>query len=553
MSRDLVRAYLRGEVRALQPTDGPGAEPGALPLSPEAFARTVARARRPVAPEVHRVLVAQNARLAPSPARDAHLEALRSGAAAVVTGQQVGLFLGPLYTLYKAASAVVLARALAEQTGAPVVPVFWLQTEDHDLPEIASAAVPSRAQVTTLALPIDAANRIAIAHCRLPAEIDGCLDALAEALSPGTGASDGAPSPHTAEHLARLRRHYRPGAAWADAFAGVLAELFAPEGLVMIDPRDPALAAQVAPVHARALAEAEPIAAALIANNAELVRDGFATAVHVRPGAPLSFFHPDGAEGPRVRLEPAPGSPGSSDGFVECGRPASPVHRRAELAAALAADPMRFSTSALLRPIVQDALLPTAAYVGGPAEVAYFAQLPPLYRAYGRAMPIVVPRSRFRIVDERAHRLLGRLGLTVADAERPEPELLARLRRPGPSGADVCDRLLAPFARAHGELAATTASPEIARAMARTLVSVERAIGKLAGKVERAALYQDASLVDAVRRLRALLAPDGAPQERVLALAGFAARGGDRAITARVLAAIDPADVAGWFTPRELA
>jgi hypothetical protein len=229
------------------------------------------------------------------------------------------------------------------------------------------------------------------------------------------------------------------------------------------------------------------------------------------------------------------------------------VYRRAELTAALAADPMRFSTSALLRPIVQDALLPTAAYVGGPAEVAYFAQLPPLYRAYGRAMPIVVPRSRFRIVDERAHRLLGRLGLTVADAERPEPELLARLRRPGPSGADVCDRLLAPFARAHGELAATTASPELARAMARTLVSVERAIGKLAGKVERVALYQDASLVDAVRRLRALLAPDGAPQERVLALAGFAARGGDREITARVLAAIDPDDVASWFALRELA
>jgi bacillithiol biosynthesis cysteine-adding enzyme BshC len=550
VSRDLVRAYLRGEVRALQPDDPPGAPP----LSPAAFARAVARVRRPVAPEVHRVLVAQNARLSPSPARDAHLEALRRGAAAVVTGQQVGLFLGPLYTLYKAASAVVLARALAEQAGAPVVPVFWLQTEDHDLPEIASAAVPSRGAVTTLAVPIDPANRIAIAHCRLPAEIDGCLDALAAALA--DGASDGAPSPHAAEHLARLGRHYRPGAGWAEAFAGVLGELFAPEGLVMIDPRDPALAAQVAPVHARALVEAGPIAAALIANNAELAREGFATAVHVRPGAPLSFFHPDGAEGPRVRLEPAPGSPDpgdGGDGFVECGRAASPVHRRAELVAALAADPMRFSTSALLRPIVQDALLPTAAYIGGPAEVAYFAQLPPLYRAYDRAMPLVVPRSRFRIVDERARRLLGRLGLATADAERPEAELLARLRRPGPSGADVCDRLLAPFARAHGELAATVSSPELSRALARTLISVERAIGKLAGKVERAALYQDASLVDAVRRLRALLAPDGAPQERVLALAGFAARGGDRAITAGVLAAIDPAEVATWSTLRELA
>jgi len=160
-----VRAYLRGEVRALQPDD----EPGAPPLSVAAFVRAVARARRPLAPEVHRALVAQNARLAASPARDAHLEALGRGAAAVVTGQQVGLFLGPLYTLYKAASAVVLARALTERTRTPVVPVFWLQTEDHDLPEIASVTVPSGPRVATLAVPVDAANRIAIAHCRLPA------------------------------------------------------------------------------------------------------------------------------------------------------------------------------------------------------------------------------------------------------------------------------------------------------------------------------------------------------------------------------------------------
>jgi bacillithiol biosynthesis cysteine-adding enzyme BshC len=539
VSRDIVRAYLAGEVRALHPDD----EPGAPPFAPAALARAVARSQRPLLPEVHRVLVAQNARLAGSPARDAHLEALRRGAAAVVTGQQVGLFLGPLYTLYKAASAVVFARMLAEQTGAPVVPVFWLQTEDHDLPEIASVTVPGRTGVTGLSVPVDAGNRVAIAHCRLPAEIDGCLDALAEALADGR-----APTAHAVEHVARLRRHYRPGAAWADAFAGVLAELFAPEGLVMIDPRDPVLAAVVAPVHGRALAEAGPIAAALCANDAELVRAGFTTAVHVRPGAPLSFFHPAGPDGPRVRLEPAP----TGDGFAEVGGGA--LHSRAALAAALAADPLQFSTSALLRPIVQDTLLPTVAYVGGPAEVAYFAQLPPVYRAFDRPLPLVVPRSRFRIVDERVHRLLERLGLTLADAERPEAELLARLRRPVCGGADVSARLLAPFVAAHGALAAELggAGPQIARALARTRGSVERAIGKLAGKVERAALYQDTSLVDAIRRLRGLIVPDGVPQERKHGLAGFAARANDRAIVERVLAAIDP-DPIQWPRLRELA
>ena len=555
MSRDLVRAYLRGELRTLQPDD----EPGAPPLSPTALARAVARARRPLAPEVHRVLVAQNAQLAASPARDAHLAALRRGAAAVVTGQQVGLFLGPLYTLYKAASAVVLARALTERTGraggAGVLAADRGPRPARDRQrrgaERSRAWRRSRSRSTP-------ANRIAIAHCRLPAEIDGCLDALTEALAEG-GRPLGA---HAAEHLARLRRHYRPGAPWAAAFAGVLGELFAPEGLVLIDPREPALAAAVAPVHARALADAGPIAEALIANDAELARAGFATAVHVRPGAPLSFFHPDGPHGPRVRLEPAAGG---GDRLVECGR--TQTHGRAELAAALAADPLRFSTSALLRPIAQDALLPTAAYVGGPGEVAYFAQLPPLYRAFDRPLPPIVTRARFRIVDERARRLLDRLGLAAGDAERPEAELLARLRgtgaaaggagqaeRPAVTGAEVTERLLAPFTAAHAALAArlADAGPDVARALTRTAGSVDRAIGKLAARVERAALYQDAARVDAVRRLRALLAPDGAPQERTHGLAGFASRAGDRAITERVLAAIDPSDPAAWFTLREL-
>lgn len=498
----------------------------------------VARARRPVAPEVHAALVAQNAALAASPARDAHLEALARGAAAVVTGQQVGLFLGPLYTIYKAASAVAIARALAAASGAPVVPVFWLQTEDHDLPEIAGCGVPCRAACTQLAVPVDAGNRVSIAHLRLPAEVAGCLDALGELLGEGADAR---------AHLERLRRHYRPGARWADAFAGVLAELFAPEGLVVIEPRAPVFAAAAAPVHARAIEHAEQIAAELIAHGQELERAGRPVPVHVRPGAPLSFFHPDGAEGPRVRLAPAGGAR-----FAEVGGERS--WDRAALLAALAADPMRCSTSALLRPIVQDTLLPTAAYVGGPGELAYLAQMPPLYQRFERTPPAVMPRARFRVVDARARRLLDRLGLAPADAERPEPELLARLRRPGPGGhrddtdgadgAETARRLLDPFLAAHAELAAELAhaGPQIAKALARTRASVERAVGRLAGKVERAALYEDASLVEAVRALRARLQPDGAPQERVLGLPGLAAALGDRALIERVLAAARPGD-----------
>jgi bacillithiol biosynthesis cysteine-adding enzyme BshC len=509
----------------------------------------VARAVRPVLPEVHRALAAQNAALPPSTARDAHVAALGRGAAAVVTGQQVGLFLGPLYTIYKAASAVVLARALAAETGTPVVPVFWLQTEDHDLPEIASCGVPGAATCEMITAPVEADNRISIAHRVLPAEIAGCLERLEAALGEGSLAQ---------AHIERLRRHYRAGVPWAAAFAGVLAELFAPEGLVMIDPRDPALAEIAAPIHARALEQAEPIAAAMIARCGELERAGSQVPVHVRPGAPLSFFHPDGALGPRVRLEPVgpagagnTGKASKNDAFAEVG--SGRVHERSALLAALREDPRRFSTSALLRPILQDALLPTVAYVGGPSEVAYFAQLGPLYRAFDRTPPLAVPRARFRITDARTRKLLARLELTPHDAELPEAELLARLRPPrderherlersgGGDAAEIAGKLLDPFFAAHDALAATLGDtgPQIARALARTRGSVERAVGKLAGKIERARLYADAERVDAVRRLRALLAPDGAPQERRLGLAGLAARLGDRFVIERVLAAID--------------
>lgn len=486
---------------------------------PEARARAVARARV-LAPAVHQVLVSQNAELAPSPARDAHLAALQRGAAAVVTGQQVSLFLGPLYVIYKAASAIVLARSLAAETGRPVVPVFWLQTEDHDLPEIATCGVPGE----TLSVPIDPENRISIAHLALPPEIDGCLDRLAMLLGPGANAC---------AHVDRLRRHYRPGATWARAFAGVLAELFAPEGLVVIDPRDPQLAAVAAPVHARALEDADRIAAALIARCTELEQAGRGVPVHVRAGAPLSFFHPEGALGPRVRLER------TGDVFAEVG--GARVHTREALLDALRGDPLRFSTSALLRPIVQDTLLPTAAYVGGPAEVAYFAQLAPLYDVFEMAPPLVVPRARFRIVDLRVREQLARLGLTADDVERPELELLARVRQPGPRASDVTTRLLDPFLAAHAQLAASLGAG-FDRALARTRASVERAVTRFAGKVERATLYADAERVAAIRRLRAILVPDGAPQERRLGLAAFAVRNGDRHLVERVLDASVPFD-----------
>jgi bacillithiol biosynthesis cysteine-adding enzyme BshC len=499
--------------------------------------RSIERASRPVSEPVLQALVRQNAQFAASPARTRHIEALRGGALCVVTGQQAGLFLGPLFTLYKAATAVAAARALENETGRPVVPLFWLQTEDHDLPEIAQCHVPSeRGGPLSLCLPAAIEDRVSVAHRYLPIEVRECLTALRAELGN---------LPHAGEHLARLEHHYRPGAGWATAFAGVLAELFAEEGLVLFDPREPELAAVAAAIHRRALSAAGDIAGALQRRSKDLEAAGFAATVHVRDGAPLSFFHPRGALGPRYRLVP------DAAGFAEVG--GEHCHALPALLHTLATEPLCFSTSVLLRPILQDSFLPTAAFVGGPAEVSYFAQLAPLYEAFGLPMPIVVPRARLSLIEPKTARLLDRRGLRAIDAERSEDELLAAARHSLPAQvapADLSRALVDSFVEKLEDLRPTIAAdaPEVAAALDKTRHSVEGAVAKLTAKYERALLHHDERLVAEVRRLKDLLWPAGMPQERFYGVSYFAARYGESAFVRRIVGAIVPFDA----TPREL-
>jgi len=493
---------------------------------------------RPLDPAVAAALEAQNARYPQSVARERHLRALRGGAAAVVTGQQTGLFLGPLYTIYKAASTIRLAAWLSERWHAPVAPVFWLQTEDHDAAEIAVCHVArAKGEPLTLRVPV-AADAVAVAHRVLPAEIDGVLATLREALSS---------LPHGEEHLASLARHYRAGAGWGEAFAGLLAEVFAEEGLVLLDPRDPRLSSCAAPVHRRALTEAAEIASALSERARALAASGAKVPIHVREGAPLSFFHPDGPEGGRCRLAPTPG------GFAEVsGRR---VWSLDELLSVLDRDPAAFSTSALLRPILQDSWLPTAAYVGGPAEVAYFAQLAPLYAMFDMSPPVIVPRIHLRLLDGSTRKTLARRGLAAAEACGPFEDVAKRAGAgagDGPGGADLAKRLTEELDSALAGIAPTLleAGERGEELLEKTRQSISRSADKLGQGYDRALLLSDRDVVDDVRRLQAQLFPGGVPQERYFGLPSFAARYGVRPFVERVMAAAAP--LATGFVDLEL-
>ena len=447
----------------------------------------------------------------------------------MVTGQQVGLFLGPLYTVYKAAAAIVTARALEAETGRRAVPIFWLQSEDHDFAEVATTYLPqSGGEPRPLTAAGDPDSRVSMAHRTFADDLPALVTQLAQALGS---------LPFAEQTLEQLSRHYRPGAGWVEAFADLVAELFAPYGLLVFNPRAPQVATMTAPVHRSAVRSAGPIADRLLARCSALADAGFSAPVHIRPDAPLSFFHPDGDEGPRYRLAPADGQ------WTLVG--ANRTFSTTAVDAALETTPRQFSTSALLRPVLQDVLLPTAAYVGGPGEIDYFAQIGPVYDAFGLPMPLVVPRARFAVVDRKIRRGLDELQLDVAALARPESELLeAVARRP--------DHWIDPEALEQRLVAGLRAElsglgpeldklhPGLQKAAERTVDSVERACGKFVDKYRTALNQADTRQVETIRKLKAALFPRAAPQERIFSLPYYAARHGADAFIDRVVASCLP-------------
>jgi len=493
--------------------------------------RVAARRRAPDA--LIEVLRQQDEMLPPSARRQKNLEALsRPGTVAVLTGQQAGLFLGPLYSFYKAASAIAVARALEVESGVPCVPVFWLQTEDHDFAEINHCHVGGGgAEPLRLSVEGDDGEetaRVSVKHRLLGPEV---LDQLAR-LEEHLGSL-----PFAGEFLDLLRRHYRPGQSVTAAFAGVMATLFAEEGLVLLDPRDSAIANLSAPIYRRCVDSAAEISASMLERSRALSEAGFAVQVHLRADSPLLFFHAHGPRGPRFRLEHR----GGSWALVGSEETASTeaLHRALEL------EPLRFSSSALLRPIVQDALLPTAAYVGGPSEVNYFAQLPPLYAFFGLPLPLVVPRARFRCLDERTQTWLEKLGLTPADLERPREQVLRDVSRSGqdyPTAQSVGDQLMSDiFGRLDNlETVAGSLDPNLIKAVKRTRATISRAVSRFSTRYGRSLLERDRIASDRVHRLQWSLFPEGIPQERFYSLAYFACRYGAGRFKEQVFAHLDP-------------
>ena len=325
----------------------------------------------------------------------ANIARLRSGAAAIVTGQQVGLFGGPLFSLYKALTAIKLAQ-VATEMGVDCVPVFWLATEDHDLAEVNRVSIPGpEGSLETLAASIEGQPDAPVGMFRFDAQIRTLLEQATTWLGETSAAQ-------------ALRDTYRPGETFGSAFARLFAFLFADWGVVLFDASDPALHQIAEPLYREAIERNAELHAALSTRGQELEAAGYHQQVKVTPSSTLLFTLDH--NGARVPVERS--SEETNDATFKVGKERLGL---GELLARMASAPQQFSGNVLLRPVVEDFLLPTLAYTGGAAEVAYFAQAGVLHeKLLGRATPIV-PRFSATIVESKPKRLLEQYQLNVTD------------------------------------------------------------------------------------------------------------------------------------------
>jgi bacillithiol biosynthesis cysteine-adding enzyme BshC len=341
--------------------------------------------------EVASILRQQNELLGSGAATRANLERLAKGAVAVVSGQQVGLFGGPAYAVYKAIAAVRIARELTE-AGIDAVPVFWMATEDHDLDEARHVSFFHDGKLIKFELPGGVGSGAPVGRIPLAAEIEGLQGAAAKLLADAGGAL-----------LAEiLSESYGPTETYGSAFGRMFARLLGNSGLILLDPLDVRLHQLAEPLLAKAIAQRDAVEQELIERGAALEKAGYPAQVKVTSRS-TTLFHISGDGRQAISCE---------KGKFEAGNKS---WSQAELLGAIRSEPENFSPNALLRSVVQDFLLPTVAYIGGPSEISYFAQSEVLYRNLLGRMPVMLPRVGFTLVDTKAQRLLKQYGLEVED------------------------------------------------------------------------------------------------------------------------------------------
>lgn len=463
-------------------------------------------------------LAAQNEKFGASEETRRNIELLREGdTVAILTGQQTGLFTGPLYAIYKALSAIKLASRLCEG-GQKAVPVFWAATEDHDFEEVAGASVldTSGRLATVRYEPTEAAGGKPVGAIRLDDSIANAIESLFAEL----------PENELTNSLRDLLASaYTPGLGFSDAFARSISGILGRFGLIIVDPLDSRIKRQAAPLYLEAIQKSPEIVDAVRERSKRLASEGYHAQVLVENDYFPLFRQDDG--GIRRALKRR------SDGGVGVSGEKRSV-KLEELSDSASEHPEAFSPGVMLRPVVQDYLFPTLCYFGGSAEIAYFAQNAPVYEILGRPVTPIFHRQSFTIVEPRQSRILKKFGLQFADLFAGFDALLPQIveRYLDPENAllfpRVEERINTELNRLDQQL--SQIDPTVAANLATRRRKIVYHLAALNDKYRRAVVRKNDEAERQLKSTFASLLPDGQLQERVLNVTSFLDRYGERFI-----------------------
>jgi bacillithiol synthase len=433
----------------------------------------------------------------------------------VVTGQQAGLFCGPLYTIYKALSAIKLAECLT-QRGTNAVPVFWIASEDHDFDEIAPAEFIDRDCKLSRVSVASEIHRdgLPVGRVSLDEKITDIADELLRSL-PQTEFAD--------ELRSLLHESYAPQRSFSDSFARMLARLTAARGLILLDPLDADLKQMAAPLYADAASQAGDIAAAIVSRSHELETAGYHAQVTPSENSFPLFLHDE--SGARQALTR------NRDGRYQTKRAKeSDGYSAEELADWARREPDRFSPNVTLRAVVQDYLLPTIAYFGGAAEIAYFAQTSEVYRLLDRPVTPILPRASLTFVEKHTGRSLERYGIKLQDLFAGLDHVTSQVvtKHLGKETAAAFEHTTQSFNKELDDLQdqLRRTEPTLAAALDKGRRKINYQIDGLRTRFNRAQITRDETLQRQLEHAFDLLYPQKSLQERHLNIASFLARHG---------------------------
>jgi len=426
---------------------------------------------------------------------------------AVLTGQQAGLFGGPVFTLLKALTALKLAEQVGRDHHVPAVAIFWIDAEDHDWEEVRSASFfGSDLSVRTVALPPrTSADAAPVATVQLDDSIVGALDDL-ERLLPDTEFRAGL--------VAQLRRAYAPGVGMAEAFGRWMEQVLGDRGLIVYDSSDQASKPLAGDVFARELSMPGQTARLAALAGSDLVARGYHSQVHSQDDG-LALFHLDGGQGGRRAIR-------QQDGHFLVGDTQFAMNALVQQATEA---PGGFSPNVLLRPVVQDTLFPTICYVAGPNELAYLGQLRGVYEHFGVPMPLMYPRASATLLDSAALRFLTKYKLPLEALQAQDEAALNELLKTQIPPA-VEESFTAASQTIEAEMQRLVAAipaldPTLEGAARSTLGRMQHDLQTLHGKMIQAAKRRDETLRRQFIHTRALAFPNGHAQERTVGFVSF--------------------------------